>query len=90
MNYIAAMLLQQIGDEWLAFLCFAYIMIENKWQELYRDGMKKLVDLIALLEGRLKAEVPLVYSHLKNYDVSFLIVIVVHRLTSLGCFPRFI
>ncbi len=75
MNYIAGMLLLQLNDEKLAYLCLLYIMYENNWRELYVPGMEKLFAMINKLSRRLEKTEPDVYAHFHkkfdNYEARF-------------------
>lgn len=54
MNYLAAIILLIIEDEEMSFFVFVSIMYCNKWRDIYKPQMSKLIMLLGNLEKCIK------------------------------------
>ena len=58
LNYIAAMLLMHIQDEERVFWCLVFILNRNQWRSIYMEEMPKLMEIIDILDDKLKKNYP--------------------------------
>lgn len=63
-NYLVSMLLTQIKDPEEAFWSLVYIMYEHNWREVFNDKTTKLMELLEVIETKLKKKVPKVFKHI--------------------------
>lgn len=54
------MLLMHIQDEEKVFWCLVFILNRNQWRSIYMDEMPKLMEIIDILDEKLKKD----YSHI--------------------------
>ena len=64
MNYVSAMLLMHIQDEEKVFWCLTHLLHRQNYRSIYMEEMPKLMDLIEIIEKKMKKEYAHIYKHL--------------------------
>ena len=69
MNFIAAIILMNVPNEVLACKIFSKVLEKNDWAKMYLCSTPKLFDLSQQLMVRIENELPVLHSHLFEYQV---------------------
>lgn len=64
------MLLLQIKQQEKAFWCLVFLLHRNNWRQIYNHNTPKLLNLLGLVEDRLKKENKTLYDHFIDQDLS--------------------
>ena len=62
------MLLMHIQDEEKVFWCLVFILNRNQWRSIYMDEMPKLMEIMDILDEKLKKDYPHISEHLEEQD----------------------